>query len=1247
METIDTKLVNFFNSYLFRNVWNEPSKEYRRNIKPYLMSNVVSNSTIKLDYKRYNLPTAEKYLVYFIPESTMGGITFRRFPDWTTAVDFLNMSRIELRFHNTDGIMLPRAKVFVANHPEKLGVLIAVKRSTFRAIYGDAASARDLFVALYYDSNYNNDVTINTYTLDGGTDINTVYADVQTATSVYVNGIAVDAQSVADISIANAIVEVVKDDNVLNTFEIDLADANGRRNFISDIDNEAKTIVHIPKALNPDNDVISHHTCDLWIYPRNGATANRNGRYFHRAIAEYTFTQVTHNDFAIPDIIINTYADTLNTDEFRLVVQVKNHEKDNSLVNDKNYIGLLYSHDDDTILDFLEGIGPEDFDFWKAKTLENSEYVKMISDVPDFVNVNNLPKYIGALGYYNSIALISNRIRTLELEDLGGSVSHRFITPIPVVFESIRVFPSFFVNGVKLDQSLVSVYRVQSGSVVIDIDPSVTLEVGDDVKVELFEDVPHNIVEVRPTATYNHIDVPNDDFVLYEVTIPPAAIPGIDQDYNKIYTIIEDISTVGAYVNSVSGSYIAFNAGAYNRTFVTAFNVGFEFTSYELDSMLSNNDTLVFDLATQVKSIDFEPPYEWLDHTGISSASGDVYDPNDPSATDQYPAWNVMDGNEDWDLAHRWVTTIKPEGNIAKFDLAPANQGNYWLIGYRIGAMPNMSDALRASELPINWQVRVDGNLVDAVTNEWWYLNPEIVHTHMLATPVLVNTDIEFSISSIQTDGVFQLQTDMFEPIFSDAAETIDVPYLGDITCIPYLNGKELVNGVDYHLADIQYSAMSGTPHLAGRQLVITNAAYLKESGNKLELLICHNDVDGEVQGFLQRSWLGDINASTRWFNELSQVVVDGLVTENISPLFGTIQVPSPDVIDSNMKAFFPLDADYANDKTGSYTLTPTGGVTLAIVDNKGGMVINAPDNAIIACSEAWPSDLTIAFTVKMLSAPSTVSNLVSMNDINNKGVVLKTDEFGSLILGLPGSVDVALGPVDTDTHHYALTISNNGVNLEFFVDGTIEYVGVLSEAFDTSTIKFDNVDGNGLAVFDAMIFHRKLSNTEVVQAAVISDDTRFRLGSVYGTRTLIPEKSKYFVDRYYADDDTPKLDALTEYFRGISDTSEQVVMIPYSHRIVSIRAHAIIRDMITGAIVVPYDPSDAQVLQTLSAYDYLKQYDIAFDAPTAVDPDFVDVQAMYTDQDILNANLLAQINRVIEVLIQDSVTHLRPNHEG
>lgn len=1248
MQTIDAKLVNFFNSYLFRNVWNEPGKEYRQNIKPKLVSTPIANTSVKLYWSRYALPTAEKYQVYYIPESTMGGLTFKDFPDWTNCVDFLNSSRMELRFHNNDGITLPREKVYIANHPEANGVLIAVKRSLFRDIYGASADYTDLYVAFYYDSNVPNDVQIVTYTMDGGTDVNTVYNATLNATSVYVNGKATIVNSVADISVSNAIVEIVTDNNVIGEFEIDLTTANGQRNFISDLDGIAKTIIHIPKSINAANKVITHHTCDIWIYPRNGVTANRNGRFLHRAIEDFSFSQITHNDFAIPDAIINSYVDTLNTDSLKLVVQVKDHSGNNNLINDVNYIGLLYTHDDETILDFLEGVGPEDFDFWKAETLESSEYARMMVDTPDFIDVANLPTYIGALGYYNSIALISNRVKTIVLEEVEGEVSHRFLIPIPVVFESIRIFPSMFLNGERLPQNTVTVSRIVNGSIVVDIDDSIILSEGDIVKVELFEDVPHNIREIRPTATYNHIDVSDNDFVLYEVVEPPSPVEGIDESYDYVYIRIDDLSSIGAYIDSLGGRYIAFNPSSYGRIFVLAHNTGFEYRSYNLDPLLETNQPLAFDLKTTIKSIAFEPPYEWVDHISKDSISGEVVDPIDPDAEVPYPAWHLMDGDETWNSDYRWITTLIPEGNKVKFNLDPTIQGNYYLIGYRIGAMPNMGDAARAAAMPINWQVRVDGILKDSVTNEWWYQNPEVVHTHMLLTPVLVNTEIEFSLSGIQTSGAFQIQTDLFEPIFSSALENTVIPYLGKLTCIPYLNGKELVKDIDYYLADIQYDG-EPNPHMCGRQLVINNAAYLEESDNILEVILTYCDVDGKTEGYVEDEYLNDLGQYPRWYDQLSILAVEGSVTENTSTLFGTIQIPLLSTINDELKAYYPFNGDMLNDTTENFVLIPSvGSVVEKDLDTNltGLLVPSTIEDVDITMPMVLPDNYTVCASIRVNDPTlNTQEPLFGIGGFPAGGIQIRSlNNLWGLYYDTY-YVPIAI-PITDQPIHFAIVVENQ-VDYKLYVDGVLVIDSNVPSPRTANIIRLGGVNNNGTYFYDMMFFHRALPLEDILKTINISDKDQFRLGSPYGTRTLIPAKSKYFIDRYYADDDTPKLDALTDYFRGLNESYDNTILLEYSHRLVSIRAHMVVRDMIEGSLVVPYDPSDQVILDAISDYDYLKQYDVLFNDDSAVNLDYIDFQAMYTEQDIQNGTLLQQINRVIQVLIKDSATYLRPGQEG
>lgn len=1048
--TFDTKLANSLNRYLFDKVWNEPNYEYRKNIIPALVSSPISVGRVRLRQVSLSLPTeTDPYLVYTIPTKCLGGITLQGLNEWTTVQQFQADTSVEFRVHTETGIMLPRGSMYVTSSPETGSMLLAVDRAMFRNILGASFPTKKIIVAVYYDSDAANPVTIDSRIITAETDINALYATAQLADLVFVNGRYTALQSIADISFEGAYIEMVTDTNLTGSFTLDLAMTGDRRNFTSLIDGHLKAIIHIPKSDNPNNAVISHNTCDIYVLPRNVENANRKGVFFHRAIEEYPLSQITHNDFAVPETLINAYAGSLDSDELTLRVHVRTHSKDNFLIPDKNYIYLLYTHDDETILDFFEGEGPADFEFWRADHLEASQYSRMISDVPNLVTPQNIPSYIDALGYFHTIAFISERV----YRDIVPVDNYRhYFLPVPLIFSTNKLEAVVSINGIKLPDDEVNIVKVQGSKCFLVIDESATIAPGDEIVVELFENLPHGIMKILPTVTLDSIALRSTTFTLYEVLDATSPVQGIEQTYDKTYIEIEDLTGI-ANVVSLSGSWtLVFGVGAYGREFIVAYDEGFEKIIEIIDVDLANKQPIVFDLNTRITSISMDPVFELEDHVGKDSATGTLIDPNDPNAENTYPAWKLMDGETDYsNPANRWRAYLSLGGVSAQYTLAPEFQNTVYMLGFRIGALEDPNDAVRATELPINYDIAIDDIVVYSVRNETWYKNPEPIHTHLFTQPVAVDSIIELRILSLQTGTVLAVSPDLWEPIFSAPTMTTDSPLMGNVTPVAYLNGKELVPDVDFHLANIQDPAYEGVPHFSGRQFVLNNVSYLVEpSGNLLEVFITHHAVVGKDVGFLQRSILGNPNTNPMWFDELSTVCVDGFNTENISSRYGSVEV----------------------------------------------------------------------------------------------------------------------------------------------------------------------------------------------------DDAEFRLGAPYLTRTVIPPRGKAKIDEYHADDDTPVIDQLVPYFRAQAPEPPDLVILPYSHRIVSLFLAIVVRDILNNTLPVVYDPDDERLLEQLVDYEYLKQYDVALNPDSPVDLDFVDVQPTYVEVMTPDPVKWAIIERIVAAVHEDNVAHRRPDHE-
>ncbi len=829
----DSKLTNFFNAHIFSKVWNLPRFEFRKNIIPEQVSKPVATGYVRLRQSSFALPTElDPYLVYAIPTKFLGGIKLSDMDEWMKLDAFQASTRVELRVHTDDGVMFPRGSMYLCPSPETGALLLAVDKVMFNTVLSQQHSTKDIIVALYYDSDVVNNLTIDSRIIDGA-DPAVLFAAAQLADIVFMNGKYVQLTDVSEIE-ASGYIEFVTDENITASFEVDLAMTGERRNFVSTLDDHVKTIVHIPKSANEENAVISHHTCDMYLMPRNLEDSHLKGTFLHRAVEPYPMTQVTHNDFGITEVVLNAYIASLGADELKLVVHVRNHSKDNLLIPEKNRIAELYTHDDETILDFMEGQGPADFEFWTAAHLEASNYTKMISDVPNLAKLADLPQIIDALGYYNALALISDRVYTTNVPAVD---QHQYVLPVPVIFDTKKVATAVFINGTKLDNDMVTVIRIKGSFLLMAIDEDVLLNEGDRLHVELYEDLPHGILKIIPEASFDTVELLSDMFVLYEEVTPVTPVEGIDQTYPKTY-VLTDPEDAGAVADVQGVLTMTFDVGSYGKTFILTFNEGLQTISQEVDAELIANNPIVIDLSTRITELVAAPPLVLDEHTDKTESTGTIIDTDDPDALDTHPAWHLVDGNTDYDLAHRWVAQLSSNSNIVEYTLDPTLQTQYYMLGFRIGAMPDMNDAVRAAEMPINYDVLIDGVIVEEVRNEWWYKNPQPIHTHLFNIPILVDSVITLRILPVQSGGTLYVSTDLWEPIFSGATVETTVPLVGDISGSVFINGNELVPEIDYRIVDIQDPAQpEGSIHFSGRQLVVNNVAFLEDQAANLHFV--------------------------------------------------------------------------------------------------------------------------------------------------------------------------------------------------------------------------------------------------------------------------------------------------------------------------------------------------------------------------------------------------------------------------
>ena len=516
------------NSYLFDKVWNEAVSEYRINIKPYLLKkSSVTGSFSVLDANIILPSTSESYFIYAIsPDKFLPGL---RLPttEWVDLATILTKYRTLLHVYTHTGKMLHKSGVYLRYNRSRSMIYMAIRKQMIQRL--DVLDELDnIFITVYYDSDIENSITVVSFcanTKKWASSFQQIMQDAldkvqrECTCTIYKNGEEYPGVEVPAFTY-NDWIDIVVDENISFAFDVELTETSENYSFLSIKDNTWKQLIHIPKELNPDNKVITHNTCDIYVRRKYEPIY---GRYLHRATYGRTVTQVTHNDFGIPLFILDTYRDRIDTEEITLHIKVRIHDKDNTLIRDASYIDLLYKHSDLDIVNILVGNGPitepykskwsTDLNFWLAANLESSKYVEMMFDTPNLATLEHMRDYVEALGFYQVVNLLCHRIHdTVVTDAYKGSLRY----PLPVLYVGYSVFPVVYLNGRKIYSDLISyTLNTDDYTCTVTIDPSVATKVGDKLSVIFYISGDSSIVEFTPSAVSLSATIPYTDMHVY------------------------------------------------------------------------------------------------------------------------------------------------------------------------------------------------------------------------------------------------------------------------------------------------------------------------------------------------------------------------------------------------------------------------------------------------------------------------------------------------------------------------------------------------------------------------------------------------------------------------------------------------------------------------------------------------------------------------------------------------------------
>lgn len=564
--TYKQQLVRALNYRCFKSIWNETSAEYRTNVKlsPVAGRALKSSVTVGTDY--IGLPTNDaQYLCFTAPiQAFMGGLIIQS-GEWVNGEDLLAGTDVFAYLYTASGKLMPRKQIYIYRTVGRSGrVFIAVPKHAVSKVFGLPTGA--VYLTLYRDSDQVNDITCKSWYADpfdlvaSTTGLLTYFSEAKIAnahgTIVYVNGVELDETAATIPYVAGDFIEIVCDRNVVGSFDVNVS--NNTTGYYSTLTSKYREIIHCPKALNPDNKLITHNTCMLTV-----RDSSKKGRYLHRA-DQPSVGQITHNDLSVETDVVDAYRDHLDTENVHIHVRVRTHSKENVLMRELTYVSYLYTCDDAEIIQHLRGELEAALSFWKASELEQSTYVQFMFDSPNGLSESLLDTYINGIGYYAVAAILAANVYHTTLDGTVRTISVN--KPTALIGRGCR--PQLYLRGVKINGDMFT-FSDTSTQVYITLSASLYLEGDDPVSIVLIENGTASPYVFQPVAESTAFTVPFEDVVVFEEIALAATAVGRSTSSDYSYKKVEALAgTLLKTQNSDGTTTITAGASLFGKTLI-------------------------------------------------------------------------------------------------------------------------------------------------------------------------------------------------------------------------------------------------------------------------------------------------------------------------------------------------------------------------------------------------------------------------------------------------------------------------------------------------------------------------------------------------------------------------------------------------------------------------------------------------------------------------------------------------------
>lgn len=152
--------------------------------------------------------------------------------------------------------------------------------------------------------------------------------------------------------------------------------------------------------------------------------------------------------------------------------------------------------------------------------------------------------------------------------------------------------------------------------------------------------------------------------------------------------------------------------------------------------------------------------------------------------------------------------------------------------------------------------------------------------------------------------------------------------------------------------------------------------------------------------------------------------------------------------------------------------------------------------------------------------------------------------------------------------------------------------------------------------------------------AVYMTASTSVPNGNVYMFKSTYPKIVSDALSDFSPLTDNQTIQAIDTYMGRTEPTPPTIIPVTMEHRIFSPFITAIAHDLIAGTLAIVDDPDDDSFLNQFSAYEYLKERDVALTNNGIVDRNFVAVEACYAQMPNTTIDIYGYIQRLIRLTL-------------